>query len=32
MILSVGEEPGGNISMGSTAYRVNLGVVGSTQK
>jgi hypothetical protein len=32
MVLSVGEEPGGNISMFSKAYRVNLGVVGSTQK
>jgi hypothetical protein len=32
MILSVGEEPGGNLSMGSSSYRINLGVVGSTQK
>ena len=32
MILSVGEEPGGSVSMGSATYRVNLGVVGSTQK
>jgi hypothetical protein len=32
MVLSVGEEPGGNTSMFSKAYRVNLGVVGSTQK
>jgi len=32
MLLSVGEEPGGNVSMSSSMYRVNLGVVGSTQK
>ena len=32
MILSVGEEPGGNVSMISSQYRINLGVVGSTQK
>ena len=32
MVLSVGEEPGGNLSMSSSMYRVNLGVVGSTQK
>lgn len=32
MILSVGEEPGGNVSMHSSQYRINLGVVGSTQK
>jgi hypothetical protein len=32
MVLSIGEEPGGSTSMFSKAYRVNLGVVGSTQK
>lgn len=32
MVLAVGEEPGGSTSMFSKKYRINLGVVGSTQK
>ena len=30
-ILTLGERPGGNTSMGSSMYRLNMGLVGSTQ-